>query len=117
MTNQLKGLPQKPAWGPGQGGIRLFAGGKNGLTEEALPAAPCVTAFTENAHLSMAHGERGKASVMGVLPGGWAMPRSPPVYWPQKETLSGRLVPPASLTLSRVDWALSSVAWLFSENR
>lgn len=40
-----------------------------------------------------------------------------PVYWPQKETLSGRLVPPAPFILSRVDWALSSVAWLFSENR
>lgn len=32
----------------------------------------------------------------GVLPGGKATPApSPPVYWPQKVTLSGRLVLPA----------------------
>lgn len=52
----------------------------------------------------------------GVLPAGWARPRSPPVYWPWNVTLSSRLVLPAPLVPSRADWALSLVVRLFSEN-
>lgn len=88
----------------------------NALTEAALLAAPRVTEFTENANISIAFGEMGKASGTGVLPGGQATPHSPPVYWPQKVTLSGRLGPPTPLIPSRADCALSSVVRLFSEN-
>ena len=85
-------------------------------SQRGTPCCSRVTEFTQSAHLSVARGERGKASVTGVLPGGWAMPRSSPVYWPQKVTLSGRLAPPAPFIPSRAHWALSSVVRLFSEN-
>lgn len=45
-----------------------------------------------------------------------ALPSGPPVYWPRKVTLSGRLVLHIPLILSRVACGLSLVVLPFSED-
>lgn len=70
MTGQLTGLPRNHTWAPAAGDASETVGG----IKAPLPGAPCVTEVTEDDDISMAPGEVGKASVMGVLPGGRATP-------------------------------------------